>query len=430
MGVAGGPNIERDGLVFGYDTGYSDEGKNLSRGRYFNGPASANILEVLNTSYTDTQNANFYAVAGEETVNIPKIGKRSVKYVEYFNNRYDENGNVNSGTTCCPNLFRYFDGSFIDSNVESSTSYTYSIIYKHTNNYTHPNFMYRYEYNSSGTRLTEGGLHSTSSSRRRHLGRGWYHAWGTFTTQATTTKLRGYSFLYNYGTTKYKFYVAAISLVKNTSGETHLIIPPHLMLEPGTSISSTNSLIDLTKSTNVDVSNVSFDSTGQHKFDGTDDYIDLPNPGVASSPTFTTEFIIKVNDYSTQPIFISPNSVGIDHFFRMNAIGKLYARFVEVADSSADDYVSTTTISTSNYYHIVMSKSPSNGTLYVNGVSEDSHTPTLTSAAWSGNWRIGRRSNGTYHFNGELPVLKVYNRALTATEVQKNFKAYKNRFNI
>ena len=30
-----GPNIVNDGLVFGYDTGYNSDGKNISRGRYF-----------------------------------------------------------------------------------------------------------------------------------------------------------------------------------------------------------------------------------------------------------------------------------------------------------------------------------------------------------------------------------------------------------
>ena len=37
--------------------------------------------------------------------------------------------------------------------------------------------------------------------------------------------------------------------------------------------SSTASLIDLKETTDIDVSNVSFDSTGQPTFDGTSDYI-------------------------------------------------------------------------------------------------------------------------------------------------------------
>ena len=251
-----GPNIERDGLVFGYDT------HNYSR--FYNGPATTNHLLSLNTSFSNTVNSNGKAVAGSEEVNIPTIGKRTVKYVEYYNN-YNNPGSLG----CCPNLFYYHGGGVVP--LVGSQSYTYSIVYKHTGDYTHPNFMYRYRYKEDSTYIGEGGLHSTA--RRTHLGDGWYHAWGSWVTDPGASYGRFYSFLYNYGTTVHRYYVAAISLVKNNSGSEHLIISPNLLLEPNTSISSSNSILDLTKTTNIDVSNVSFDSTGQPTFDGTDDIL-------------------------------------------------------------------------------------------------------------------------------------------------------------
>ena len=163
-------------------------------------------------------------------------------------------------------------------------------------------------------------------------------------------------------------------------------------------------------------------------FDGTDDQFTIADPNVGT--TFSIEIIVKVDNYSNGPILISPNSVGIDHFFRIGNNGRITAQFVEIADSSADSYTSTTVLSTSNYYHVVISKSPSNGTIYVNGVAEDSHTPTLPAAAWTGTWKIGARQNNTFWFNGELPLMKVYNRALTAQEVRANYNAIKGRFNI
>jgi len=428
MGVAGGPNIERDGLVFGYDTGYSSEGKNLSRGRYFNGPASTNILEVLNPTYTNSQNANFYAVSGEEEVFIPSIGKRSVKYVEYFNNRYGENGNVNSGTTCCPNLFYYHSGHI---DAEASTTYTYSIIYKHTNNYTHPNFMYRYERTSDNTYIKEGGLHSTASDRRTPLGNGWYHAWGSFTTTATTARFYCYSFLYNYGTTKHKFYVAAISLVKNVSGDTHFIIPPHLMLEPNTSISSTNSLIDLTKSTTIDVSNVSFDSDGSPTFDGTDDYINLNSiaPLIAGGD-FSLEAVIKGPTQDHKGIIPINTSTGGNRalFLIRNASMGIY--------DGGTWYIGNIDVDDNNWHHVTLSytRSTRNAVIYVDGeVSLNTTTGNTITVASDDRISIGQEWDGAStsdHFNGKIPIAKIYNRALTAQEVQQNYKAYKNRFNI
>jgi hypothetical protein len=73
---------------------------------------------------------------------------------------------------------------------------------------------------------------------------------------------------------------------------------------------------------------------------------------------------------------------------------------------------------------------------YVNGESEGGDHTTFS---WSANYSalktryIGRYEyNGGYsrYFTGEIPVAKYYNKALSAQEVQQNFKAYKNRFNI
>ena len=194
----------------------------------------------------------------------------------------------------------------------------------------------------------------------------------------------------------------------------------------GESRSTTQGLLDLTKNETITLSNLSYDSNAQMSFDGTDDQFVITDPGVGTS--FSIEVVIKVDNYSNGPIFISPNSVGIDHFFRVNSNGTIRANFVEIADSSSDGYTSTTTINTGEYYHVVISKTPSNGTIYVNGVAEDSHTPTLAAAAWSGDWRIGARWNNTYNLNGELPILKVYDRDLAPVEVLQNYNAFKSRF--
>ena len=197
-------------------------------------------------------------------------------------------------------------------------------------------------------------------------------------------------------------------------------------IQPGTTRSTTQGLIDLTKNETITLSNLSYDSNAQMSFDGTDDQFYISDPGVGTS--FSIEVVIKVDSYSNGPVFISPNSVGIDHYFRVNNNGTITAYFVEIPDSSGDGYTSTTTIHTGEYYHVVISKTPSNGTLYVNGVAEDSHTPTLPAAAWTSAWRIGARWNNTYNLNGEIPILKVYNRDLAPAEVLQNYNALKSRF--
>ena len=409
-----GPNIERDGLIFGYDT--------HDNSRFYKGPSTTNHLIKLNTSFSNTIRTNGKAVAGEEEVNIPTIGIRKVKYVEYFNNY--NNGN---DLGCCPNLFNYHGGTTVP--LVGNQSYTYSIVYKHTGGYTHPNFMYRYRYKADNTYIGEGGLHSTA--RRTHLGDGWYHAWGSWTTNSDANYGRFYSFLYNYGTTVQRFYVAAISLVKNNSGSEHLIIQPNLLLEPNTSVGPTDSITDLKKELEIDVSNMSFDSTGQPVFDGTDDYLtpfDLNLEGMGSS---TLEAVIYMNNLSgthnSYSIFggIATGNRHGYHEIRNSGSGWKMTYWT----SSNSWRYANTSLSSNTWYHVVWVWDGLNLTWYLNGDQDGTYTFSTFSPYSLGVKNIGSFPNERY-MNGNISVAKIYNRALTLEEVKQNYNAYKNRFDI
>ena len=422
-----GPDIERDGLAFGYDSGAqldaNSNSNNLSRGRFFKGPNHTNVLEVHNNSQSSTT-TNYSFVYGTEEVKIPKIGKRTVKYCDYNNNRYDENGNVNSGTSCCPNLF-YYHGSSPYIQVDSSTSYTYSIVYKHSANYTHPNFMYRYEYNGTSY-VKEGGLHS--SSRRTHLGGGWYHAWGSFTTNSSTDNLRCYSFLYNYGLQTNRFHVAHISLVKNVSGATHLIIPPHLLQEPSDAVVATSSLIDLKRTTDISVQNISFNSFGHPTFDGTDDSIAIPSVTLGNG-NWTLEFV--ANAHNSGYHMMSNSSGGPV----ANAMGVLNNKMhYKNYNGSWQSINSSTTVNYNQIYHLVYvnraGSSTTNGTMdmYING-EKDSNSGTNSYTTNGGPVNaIGRSWAG--YFDGDIHICKRYTRGLSDKEVKQNFNAYRKRFKL
>ena len=176
MGIINSPNIVRDGLVAVYDAASI---------RSFQGVARTNLARGVNYNRSNTNTSSYKYTQGTEVVDIPQVGKRTVKYADHWN---DYNGG--SGD-CCPSLFYYHDGWV---SVSGSTTYTYSLIYKTTTGYTHPNFMYRYEYVNSSTYVTEGGVHNDSN--RIHLGDGWYYAWGQFTTQPSTNTMILYLFYY------------------------------------------------------------------------------------------------------------------------------------------------------------------------------------------------------------------------------------------
>tara|TARA_B110000858_G_scaffold517_1_gene689 strand:+ start:734 stop:1993 length:1260 start_codon:yes stop_codon:yes gene_type:complete len=416
-----GPDIVTDGLVFGYDThDYS---------RFYNGPATTNHLLSLTQSWGNTIRTNGKAVAGTEEVNIPTIGKRTVKYVEYYNNY--NNGN---DLGCCPNLFNYHSGGTVP--LVGNQSYTYSIVYKHTGGYTHPNFMYRYRYKSDATYIGEGGLHSTA--RRTHLGDGWYHAWGSWTTDADANYGRFYSFLYNYGTDVERFYVAAISLVKNNSGATHLIIPPNLLLEPNTSISTTQSIIDLKKDRDIDTSYITFDSTGQPEMDGTDDYVDLGSDVEVSSVSNAAS-----NGWTAEYVFNTDSASTLQHFngceedvHNAGWLALLSSKLAVWNRSPGVWKYGSTTFASNTWYHIAFVQVNSTTMkFYVNGVAEGgdhvSYSWNASKSAFFARY-VGKYEYGGYsrYFNGHIPVTRLYSKALTATQIKQNFKIYKKRFDI
>ena len=72
---------------------------------------------------------------------------------------------------------------------------------------------------------------------------------------------------------------------------------------------------------------------------------------------------------------------------------------------------------------------------YIDGsLASSASSVTKTGASDTTNLYIGGRrafgGNVGSYYQGEIPVVKYYTRALSTKEVKQNFKAYKRRFNL
>jgi|14BtaG_2_1085337.scaffolds.fasta_scaffold12092_2 hypothetical protein len=194
--------------------------------------------------------------------------------------------------------------------------------------------------------------------------------------------------------------------------------------------SSTESLIDLKKTTNIDVSNVSFDSTGQPAFDGTNDYINIPSSfrSYFTSAPVAVELVLKKSsaDQAAMVVF----DVDIT---RWNLNYNLYTSSQWAFDFyDGTEHVISAGNYDNEYVHFVLQQL-SNGTMeiYANGILKGTITSSGNLAPNPSGPRIGSRSNGdSRYFKGELPVFKIFSKSLTVEEVKQNFNAYKNRFDI
>ena len=391
------------GSVFAYDTG---DTRNSYKGK-----PTTNLLTTISKAGT-VNDTYFKTNSGTEIKLVSNVGVRTVHYVNIYNDYNGGSGN------CCPAPM-YFG----DFTISPSTLYTYQIIYRTTTGYANTNYMYHYEYNG-GSYVTEYGL--WSDSRQEDLGDGWKHAWGTFTSNASANRFITYLFHYEYGVWN-KIEVAGTMLTQGNN-----IIPPSQFIDVNTTRSSTQGLLPLVGSSTLDLTNVSFDSNAQMTFDGTDDYIDFNAPNLGS--TATVEMVCKIGSgYSDKmfmgwllyDIYTAGGSIGYN-----TANGDIYG-------------ISSSTVTSlgivNNWAHYIFEfrtdVSYTNNKIYINGVSQALSQQYGSEYSFnrsfnSGNGRIASWRTGGYHIPMSCAIFKVYNRALSAGEVQQNYRHYKTRFNL
>lgn len=413
-----GPNISRDGLLFGTDMGTN---------RFFKGKHGTNITTGVNLRWvgsnsTTYQNGKLFESSGyTETVNIPALGTREVRSMNIYNvySGYGTDGNFN----CCPSLFEYGGGI----TVAGGTTYTYQIIYKCETGYTHPNFMYHYQYGNSGY-ITEYGLHD--DSKRVHLGDGWYHAWNTFTTNAAATYINTGLWYYQYNI-RDKVSVAAVSISLGTD-----VRSVSELIPSNTTRSATDVLVDQTRKSTINVTNASYDSNGRVTFDGTNDYVSMsPVPLTSGQAIYSIEAVFRTTTTKTQVIWEQNSSSATQH---QRACMILLSSGVGGFNGQSNDFHSSVPYSINTWYHWVITidknagsnpiKIYVNGSLYTQGNSSGSASNLNVGTHGSA---IGYKLNANdEYFAGQIPVVKVYNRLLDPGEVSLNFAAYKRRFNI
>jgi hypothetical protein len=374
------------GLIFGYDTGDMDNS--------FKGAPKTNLLSYYGRTYGNQSSSVFKTQYYTREVFIPTLGTRSVETMETYNDYGGGSG------VCCQQAW-----NLGGSGVSGSTQYTYSIIYRSSSGYTHPNFMYRYEYGASGY-ITEGGLHNDGN--RTHLGDGWYHAWGNLTTQPGTTTMYFYFYMYEYET----YNTIDLAGIMFTQGPE--ILRPRQFIPFSTTRSQTQSLLDLTGNRTINTSNVSFNSTGQLIFDGTDDYIDLGTAPFTGTADFSIETVYTLDTLDTHTI------VGNYPASSLQFMGR-YGLYIN-GSCYFPSYLGPGT------YHAVATRQSGLCRLYLNGilVTQVSNNNSIGSNSFI----MGKNTSNGERLTGKVPVLKLYNRAISADEISKNYNHYKTRFNL
>lgn len=208
--------------------------------------------------------------------------------------------------------------------------------------------------------------------------------------------------------------------------------------------SATEGLKDLTGNTSIDLTNAGFDSNAQIDFDGTGDFFDVD--GIANfqpnntTDGFTVEYVFK-SDTVTPTVFVG-NLDSTNGWFQAPIATSGNGAYLYlngspgvVLNTDVNFRINSTNIN--KYHHVVMSlkwDDAANSFIMVDGVDQTNSRSNVSKQSTSGipspGLRVGKRGSSIWPANGQIPVVKCYNRALTAAEVKNNYRHYKNRFNI
>jgi hypothetical protein len=186
--------------------------------------------------------------------------------------------------------------------------------------------------------------------------------------------------------------------------------------------SSTAGLIDLKRTNDINISNISFNSTGQPTLDGTNDKFDITFPTL-SSDFGSIEVIAARKDETTNSFIFGAVGGSTNRYYLRHAGATSYdaCRGNPLANASFG------VLTQDKLYHLVMTWDLNTVYAYTNGVLSASSSYTNPGSDITGG-NIGQGS-GNYVM-ADLPVFKVYGKTLSATEIKQNYKAYKKRFDL
>ena len=165
----------------------------------------------------------------------------------------------------------------------------------------------------------------------------------------------------------------------------------------------------------------------------TNDFAAIPNNVALDTQTPTVEVWVKTNETTQNGFWFEKGTVNSQYSLFQSG-GNILWRMIIGGSIRNLTTTTATYMNTSNWYQVVGTYTSGTRRLYINGVLVNFDTQTGTIETNSGGMSIGVYGgfNGSrgYYYNGNLSSCKVYNRALTAEEIQQNFNATRGRYGI
>ncbi|MDD2628072.1 MAG: prepilin-type N-terminal cleavage/methylation domain-containing protein [Clostridia bacterium] len=155
-------------------------------------------------------------------------------------------------------------------------------------------------------------------------------------------------------------------------------------------------------------------------FDGVDDYVNLSKNIMGTSSVFTVSHWIKLSSNQVgKTIFSNGNGRWVTGIGDLSAgLGNNYIKFYLAGVT----FYSTYALNVDSWYLITCLYDNSKGKIYINGKLDNSIDRTFVSINDKINM-IGRLTDGGQNFNGLIDDVRIYNAALSTSQIEQEYVA-------
>ncbi|MBI3627356.1 MAG: LamG domain-containing protein [Candidatus Sungbacteria bacterium] len=163
-------------------------------------------------------------------------------------------------------------------------------------------------------------------------------------------------------------------------------------------------------------------------FDGTNDYVDMGNTAILKS-TFGGDFSVCFWENNTQTTIgraLGKNVPGMSigaNYASGNAAGRWSFYTNDGSDSSSLSTPTTMNLSNGAWHHLCATRSGTTQNWYAEGAFVNSRTQVGSNATNNSSFRVGHDGSGfglgTQQYGGKIDEVSVYNRALSAAEINQ-----------
>jgi hypothetical protein len=176
------------------------------------------------------------------------------------------------------------------------------------------------------------------------------------------------------------------------------------------------------------VNGVGFNSSngGSLVFDGNDDYVSFGS-GYSTTDNLTYEAWVNPSSLGSLGVILNHDSwsSGYVHF-------QFIGNSLQFALNGESDMYSTYSFTANIWYQVaaVYSKSAKTISFYVNGILTNTENYNNPPSITNTNLKLGSWNGNDRFFNGKIGLVRIYNSALSASDIQKNFNGSKTRFGL